>query len=73
MASIREQKLDLYKKLELQRAKDHLIIRYRGLPNAEANIQKELTRIWQDHTNKITSVPSGYTLAMLKSMVINND
>jgi hypothetical protein len=65
--SIKEQKLDLYKKYMLQYDMQHFIIR--GF-SAE-DLAKESARLWRDFHSKITVVPSGYTLNLLKALVPN--
>ena len=68
MSSIKDQKLELYRKYLLQRDRGHFIIRYNGSPNAEESVIKECQRMWDDYHSKITEVPKRYTLAMLKSL-----
>lgn len=65
--TIKEQKLELYKKYLMQSDRGRLIIR--GLNDVD--LAKECARMWDTFHSKVTEVPKKYTLARLNQLVYN--
>jgi hypothetical protein len=69
MATIKEQRLELYRQYLVKSDLTHFIIRYSGAPNAKQLIAVEKKRMWDNFHSKVTEVPKEYTLAKLKYLV----
>lgn len=62
-------RLELYRELLLQQAKDHFYIRYNGKPNSAELVESASQKYWQDYVSKIEIVPARYTVALLKTLL----